>query len=530
MASPVGRARKMSVPRVSVPGMGDGLVQARGLRKSFGAFEAVRGIDVDVAPGEVFGFLGPNGAGKSSTMRMIACVSPRSGGTLQVLGMDPDADGPRIRARIGVVPQQDNLDAELTVRENLEIYGRYFGLSAAQVRAKADGAAGVRAAHRPGGHAGRAAVRRHEAAADDRPLAGQRPRAAAARRADHRAGPAGPAPAVGPAVPAQTARASRRSLTTHYMDEAEQLCDRLVVMDGGVIVAEGSPARADHALLHPRGARAAVRAGRPDAGRGRSDGSPSGSRRCRTGCCSTPPTASDLQPRLPAARLRPMSALVRRSHAGGRVPAAHRPDAGGLMATATVRLARPHRTRADRRAACCWSSSGSGRGTGATGGPPPSRRSCSRCCSCSLSAWGSVRWSTARARRQATGGVGYLVWLAPALLCVSAVQTAIVDSTYPVLSGFKWQRFYLAMTATPISPGQVAAGHLALDRRSRSAARGRVYVGVIAAFGGVRSAGIVARAAGGDARRSRRRRAGHGVHRGRRGRGHGVQRSCSGSC
>src|SRR3712207_6429600 len=117
--------------------MGDGLVQARGLRKSFGAFEAVRGIDVDVAPGEVFGFLGPNGAGKSSTMRMIACVSPRTSGSLQVLGMDPDVDGPRIRARIGVVPQLDNLDAELTVRQNLQVYGRYFGLSRRHVREKA---------------------------------------------------------------------------------------------------------------------------------------------------------------------------------------------------------------------------------------------------------------------------------------------------------------------------------------------------------------------------------------------------------
>ena len=117
--------------------MGDGLVQARGLRKSFGSVEAVRGVDVDVAPGEIFGFLGPNGAGKSSTMRMIACVSPRSAGSLQVLGMDPDVDGPRIRARIGVVPQLDNLDTELTVRENLEVYGRYFGLSRAHVRSKA---------------------------------------------------------------------------------------------------------------------------------------------------------------------------------------------------------------------------------------------------------------------------------------------------------------------------------------------------------------------------------------------------------
>ena len=116
--------------------MGDGLVQARDLRKSFGEFEAVRGIDVDVARGEVFGFLGPNGAGKSSTMRMIACV-PRSGGTLQVLGMDPDVDGPRIRARIGVVPQLDNLDQELTVRENLQVYARYFGLPRARAREKA---------------------------------------------------------------------------------------------------------------------------------------------------------------------------------------------------------------------------------------------------------------------------------------------------------------------------------------------------------------------------------------------------------
>ena len=115
----------------------DALVQARGLRKSFGDFEAVRGIDVDVARGETFGFLGPNGAGKSSTMRMIACVSPRTAGSLQVLGMDPGTDGPRIRARIGVVPQLDNLDLELTVRQNLEVYGRYFGLPREHVRERA---------------------------------------------------------------------------------------------------------------------------------------------------------------------------------------------------------------------------------------------------------------------------------------------------------------------------------------------------------------------------------------------------------
>src|SRR3981081_4934945 len=108
--------------------MSESLVHARGLVKHFGDVLAVGGIDVEVRRGEAFGFLGPNGAGKSSTMRMIACVSPRTDGDLRVLGMDPNVDGPKIRARLGVVPQQDNLDNELTVRQNLQVYGRYFGL------------------------------------------------------------------------------------------------------------------------------------------------------------------------------------------------------------------------------------------------------------------------------------------------------------------------------------------------------------------------------------------------------------------
>jgi lipooligosaccharide transport system ATP-binding protein len=114
------------------------LIHARGLRKQFGSLTAVDGVDFDVQRGEAFGFLGPNGAGKSSTMRMIGCVSPPSGGTLRILGLDPVADGPAIRGRLGVVPQADTLDNELTVRENLVIYGRYFGLSRSDVRAKAD--------------------------------------------------------------------------------------------------------------------------------------------------------------------------------------------------------------------------------------------------------------------------------------------------------------------------------------------------------------------------------------------------------
>ena len=219
----------------------DALVQARGLRKRFGELEAVRGIDVDVARGEVFGFLGPNGAGKSSTMRMIACVSPRSGGSLQVLGMDPESEGPAIRARLGVVPQQDNLDAELTVRQNLEIYGRYFGLPRAQVRAKAaellEFAQLSERAEQPveplsGGMKRRLTIARSlvndpELLLLDEPTTGLDP------QARH---------LLWDRLYRLKRAGVTQIITTHYMDEAEQLCERLVVMDKGVIVAEGSPA------------------------------------------------------------------------------------------------------------------------------------------------------------------------------------------------------------------------------------------------------------------------------------------------
>src|SRR5688572_29205250 len=119
-------------------GGGASLIHARALEKRFGGLVAVDGVDFDVQAGEAFGFLGPNGAGKSSTMRMIGCVPPPSGGTLRILGLDPVADGARIRAALGVVPQQDTLDFELTVHENVVIYGRYFGLSLGELRERAD--------------------------------------------------------------------------------------------------------------------------------------------------------------------------------------------------------------------------------------------------------------------------------------------------------------------------------------------------------------------------------------------------------
>ena len=216
------------------------LIHARGLTKKFGDFVAVDAIDFDVAPGESFGFLGPNGAGKTSTMRMIGCVSPMSGGTLTILGQDPDRDGPRIRARLGVVPQQDTLDNELTVRENLLIYGRYFGLSRAECAKRADDLldfaqlterAADQVEHLSGGMKRRLTIARSlinepDLMLLDEPTTGLDP------QARH---------LLWDRLYRLKQRGVTLVLTTHYMDEAEQLCDRLVVMDKAKIVAEGSP-------------------------------------------------------------------------------------------------------------------------------------------------------------------------------------------------------------------------------------------------------------------------------------------------
>ena len=216
------------------------LIHARGLTKRFGEFVAVDGIDFDVARGESFGFLGPNGAGKTSTMRMIGCVSPISGGTLSVIGMDPAVNGPEIRAQLGVVPQQDTLDMELTVRENLSIYGRYFGLSRAEVSRRADELlefaqlterANDQVEPLSGGMKRRLTIARSlinepTVMLLDEPTTGLDP------QARH---------LLWDRLYRLKQRGVTLVLTTHYMDEAEQLCDRLVVMDKAKIVAEGSP-------------------------------------------------------------------------------------------------------------------------------------------------------------------------------------------------------------------------------------------------------------------------------------------------
>jgi len=216
------------------------LILARNLTKRFGDFSAVSGIDFEVAAGESFGFLGPNGAGKTSTMRMIGCVSPVTSGTLRILGMDPATEGAEIRARIGVVPQSDTLDMELSVRENLVIYGRYFDLSYAESRRRADELLEfVQLAERSkdqveplsGGMKRRLTIARaliNEPALLllDEPTTGLDP------QARH---------LLWERLYRLKQRGTTLVLTTHYMDEAEQLCDRLVVMDQSKIVAMGSP-------------------------------------------------------------------------------------------------------------------------------------------------------------------------------------------------------------------------------------------------------------------------------------------------
>lgn len=220
--------------------MSESLISARGLTKKFGDLVAVDGIDFDVTKGESFGLLGPNGAGKSTVMRMIGATSQRNSGQLTILGKDPEKNGPQIRAHLGVVPQQDNLDTELSVAENLYIYGRYFGLprkfvkgkieellTFAQLEEKRDS----KVDSLSGGMKrrltiARALVSEPEILMLDEPTTGLDP------QARH---------ILWDRLFRLKEQGVTLVITTHFMDEAEQLCDRLIVMDKGRIMAEGSP-------------------------------------------------------------------------------------------------------------------------------------------------------------------------------------------------------------------------------------------------------------------------------------------------
>jgi lipooligosaccharide transport system ATP-binding protein len=213
---------------------------ARGLEKRFGDFQAVAGVDFEVMAGEAFGFLGPNGAGKSSTMRMIGATSSRSGGELRVLGYDPDDSGAEVRARLGVVPQEDNLDLELSVADNLFVYGRYFGINRRLLRhrivellefARLSERAGDRVDTLSGGMKRRLTIARSlvnepDLLLLDEPTTGLDP------QARH---------LLWDRLYNLKQQGLTLVLTTHYMEEAEQLCDRLVVMDKGLIMAAGTP-------------------------------------------------------------------------------------------------------------------------------------------------------------------------------------------------------------------------------------------------------------------------------------------------
>ncbi|WP_100349899.1 ABC transporter ATP-binding protein [Luteimicrobium subarcticum] len=211
------------------------------MTKRYGDLAAVDGIDFEVAPGESFGLLGPNGAGKSTTMRMVGAVSARTAGDLTVLGMDPDRHGPTIRSQLGVVPQEDNLDTELTARDNLVVYGRYFGIPRAECRRRADellefaqlaDRARTKVDELSGGMKrrltiARALVNEPRLLMLDEPTTGLDP------QARH---------ILWDRLFRLKERGTTLVVTTHFMDEAEQLCERLVVVDHGRIMAEGSPA------------------------------------------------------------------------------------------------------------------------------------------------------------------------------------------------------------------------------------------------------------------------------------------------
>jgi lipooligosaccharide transport system ATP-binding protein len=218
------------------------VIRAKGLRKTYGDFVAVAGINFEVKRGEAFGLLGPNGAGKSTTMRMITSTLQRTEGELQILGKDPDKFGPEIRAHLGVVPQQDNLDRQLTVWENILVYGRYFGLSRKFLKnkieellafAQLEDKRNVKSEELSGGMKRRLTIARGlvnepEILLLDEPTTGLDP------QARH---------VLWDRLFRLKELGVTLVLTTHYMDEAEQLCDRLIVMDKGQIMAEGSPAQ-----------------------------------------------------------------------------------------------------------------------------------------------------------------------------------------------------------------------------------------------------------------------------------------------
>jgi lipooligosaccharide transport system ATP-binding protein len=219
---------------------GEATVAAEGLRKSYNGFEAVRGVDFRVYRGECFGFLGPNGAGKTTTMKMLYGAAIPSAGSLTVAGLDVTREERQVKRRIGVVPQENNLDDDLKVRENLLVYGRYYDIPRKVALQRADELLdfvelGERAEARVDQLSGgmkrrlliaRALINDPQIVILDEPTTGLDPQARLL---------------VWERLRRLVREGKTLILTTHYMEEAAQLCDRLVIMEGGKIVAGGSP-------------------------------------------------------------------------------------------------------------------------------------------------------------------------------------------------------------------------------------------------------------------------------------------------
>ncbi len=451
------------------------MVAARGLRKSFGDFEAVRGIDLDVRRGEAFGFLGPNGAGKSSTMRMIAAVSPVSGGELRIFGRDPATDGPAIRGRLGVCPQDDTLDSELNVFDNLFIYGRYFGIPAAEVRERAQellefvqltDKAKSKVEDLSGGMKrrltiARSLVNKPDLLLLDEPTTGLDP------QARH---------LLWDKLFRLKQTGVTLVITTHYMDEAEQLCDRLVVMDKGVIVAEGSPA----ALIQQHSTREVTElrfglAGEDDTHEALAEKvSDLGDRvevlpdRLLVYSDDGDQVAAKVHERGLRAGGRAGPTL----HARGRLPAPDRPDLGGLMSipqglpvTEGVGRQVDYWLTVYRRT---W------KGTAISSFVAP----LFYVVAMGVLLGGFIEGDPA----ELEGATSYLAFLVPGLVAAHAMQTAVGETTYPVMGMIKWQRIYDSMLATPLQVRDLVLAHLAFVT-VRVAMTCAVFMLVVAPFG-----------------------------------------------
>ena len=452
-------------------------IEAAGLVKRFGEFTAVDGIDVEVHRGEAFGFLGPNGAGKSSTMRMIGCTSPVTAGALRVLGLDPATHGRQIRARLGVVPQADQLDNELTVEENLVIYGRYFDIPRAECRRRAaellefvqlTERATSKVEPLSGGMKRRLTIARSlinepELLLLDEPTTGLDP------QARH---------VLWDRLYRLKQQGVTLVLTTHYMDEAEQLCDRLVVMDKGRIVAEGSPRQLIEAHSTREVLELRFAAGTNEAAAPAVEGI---GERIEV----LPDRILDLRPRRregaghgPRPRRRAGERARPPQQPGGRVPPPHRPDPGRLTSDDAGR------------------GPGAGRAaspsTGGSGGRTCSAASSSRCSTCSGWASASARSSTSSRVDRVLGGVDYFAFLAPALIATTAMMVVAQEAMWPVMDGFTWSYSYRAMAATPLRPGEVAGGVGAVARDRGRSSRAGVAV-VLVLFPKTRSWGLLPR-------------------------------------